>query len=93
MTVLTYPAILKQMETGIRITFPDLPEASMMCGANEDIYSLAQECLWVALFYRAESHIEIPNPSQLETWHYPVEIEAREIMQDYKNMSFVHSIT
>ena len=67
-----YPAVLTQTPAGYQVTFPDFPEATVVCGSEPEVAPLARQCLSAAVRFRRERGRGVPIPSKIRPGHYRV---------------------
>lgn len=58
-----YPAIFEYVESGIGVTFPDLPGCVSMGDNDADAYRMAKDALSLHLYNMEEDGDEIPDPT------------------------------
>lgn len=73
--VYVYPAILSYYDSGIGITFPDLPGCVSNADSTEEASKCAKEVLALHLYGMEEDNDEIPEPSPIDK----VKLEKDEI--------------
>ena len=67
MNKLFYPAIFHKENNGFWVAFPDFPECFTEGDTMEQAYQMAFDALGLAIVSRREEHMDIPDPSPIDT--------------------------